>query len=121
MLIHRINTLLSLITEPLVGNEKLTGLPKDYELYQNYPNPFNPTTTIRYGIPAAGEAFTASQNVTLKIFDILGNEVVTLVNEHQSVGYYEYHWDASINASGIYFYVLNAGKSREIKKMILIK
>ncbi|MBU1099347.1 MAG: T9SS type A sorting domain-containing protein [Bacteroidetes bacterium] len=90
------------------------AIPIEFELTQNYPNPFNPGTVIRYGIPE-------QTDVTLRVYDVLGREVTTLINETQSVGYYEYEWNASDNASGIYFYILDAGSFREVRKMILIK
>jgi len=88
--------------------------PEKFELYQNYPNPFNPTTTIEYALPKAG-------NVTLKIYDAIGKEVVTLVNEAKEAGYYSERFDASKLSSGLYFYSLRAGKFIETKKMLLMK
>ena len=91
------------------------ALPTTFELTQNYPNPFNPTTKIQYSIPEAA-------NVTLRIYDILGSEVATLIsNEAQRVGKYEVNFDASRIASGIYFYTLSAGNFVQTKKMILLK
>jgi hypothetical protein len=89
-------------------------LPHTYNLYQNFPNPFNPTTTIQYRI---GQV----DNVVLKIYNILGQEVKTLVNEVQHPGTYRVAFDASTLASGIYFYRLEAGNFIEIKKMVFIK
>jgi uncharacterized delta-60 repeat protein len=88
--------------------------PNEFNLAQNYPNPFNPTTTIQYSIPQRS-------NVTLKVYDILGNEVATLVNEERARGVYSVNFDASQLASGIYFYRIQAGSFIETKKMILIK
>ncbi len=88
--------------------------PNQYSLEQNYPNPFNPTTTISYSIKEKGL-------VTLRIFDVLGNEVKTLVNEEQEAGVYRLEFNASFFASGIYFYTLNAGEFVSTKKMILLK
>jgi uncharacterized delta-60 repeat protein len=88
--------------------------PNQFNLAQNYPNPFNPTTTIQYSIPQRS-------NVTLKVYDILGNEVATLVNEERARGVYSVNFDASQLASGIYFYRIQAGSFIETKKMILIK
>ena len=100
----------------------LDGIPKDYTLFQNYPNPFNPSTVIRYGIPTdVGNGLSPFRNVSLKIYDILGNEVATLVNEQQSPGYYEPTWNAKNMSSGIYFYVLQAGSFTESRKLILLK
>jgi hypothetical protein len=85
-----------------------------FALYQNYPNPFNPTTTISFSIPSP--AF-----ISLKVYDILGNEVATLVNQERPAGEYEINLDASNLTSGVYFYRLNAGRFTEMKKMILMK
>jgi len=89
-------------------------LPELFELYQNYPNPFNPETKISYQIPQR-------DHVTLKVYDILSNEVSTLVNEEKSAGIYEVIYDASNLSSGIYFYQLIAGKFIATKKMLLLK
>lgn len=88
--------------------------PKHFHLYQNYPNPFNPSTTL---------SFVISQQslVTLKVFDILGKEVKTLVNEEKPMGEYEVEFDGSALPSGIYFYQLKAGEYLETKKMVLIR
>jgi len=88
--------------------------PNSYNLAQNYPNPFNPTTTIQYSIPQ-------HSNVTLKVYDILGNEVATLVNEEKGRGVYSVSFDASQLSSGIYLYRLQAGSFIETKKMILLR
>lgn len=87
---------------------------KDYNLLQNYPNPFNPTTTIKYQIPK--ESF-----VTLKVFDVLGNEVETLVNENKNIGSYQVEFNASSLSSGVYFYKLTTNGFSDTKKLILIK
>ena len=87
---------------------------KDYALAQNYPNPFNPVTTITYQLPKSG-------SVTLKIFDILGNEVKTLVNEQKEMGRYTVQFDASSLASGMYIYRLRANDYTSTKKMLLLK
>ncbi len=89
-------------------------LPTKYELYQNYPNPFNPGTAISYQLSAVS-------NVTLKIFDILGREVKTLVNEWQDAGYHNIQFNGSQLASGVYFYSIKAGKFVDAKKMTLLK
>ncbi len=88
--------------------------PDNFHLAQNYPNPFNPVTTIQFSIPQRS-------NVTMKVYDILGNEVATLVNEEKDRGVYMVSFNASGLASGIYFYKLQAGSFVETKKMILIK
>jgi parallel beta-helix repeat protein len=93
---------------------KSLQVPKEYILSQNYPNPFNPTTTIKYAIPK-------TVNVELKVFDILGREVKTLVNETKNAGYYEVQFNASNFASGVYFYRLRAGDYIKTGKMLLLK
>jgi hypothetical protein len=103
-----------------VNNE----IPKEFKLFQNYPNPFNPSTTIRYFIPA-------TSFVTLNIYDVLGNEVATLVNEQKTKGNYEVKFSTTGGVtsggniynlpSGIYFYRLQAGPFVETKKMLLLK
>ncbi len=85
-----------------------------FTLHQNYPNPFNPITVIRYQLSNNSE-------VTLKVYDVLGNEVATLVNEYKTAGGYEAEFDASNLPSGTYFYRLQAGEYTETKKLILIK
>lgn len=89
-------------------------LPKEFSLSQNYPNPFNPNTSIQYVIGSR-------QFVTLKVYDVLGNEVAILVNEDRSAGSYEINFDASNLSSGIYFYQLKTGKFIETKKMIYLR
>jgi len=88
--------------------------PNDFSLEQNYPNPFNPSTTIRYSIPEPGK-------VTLKVYDILGREVITLRNEEQTTGTYEVKLNANTLSSGVYFYQLRAGSYIQTRKMILLK
>jgi len=95
-------------------DDKVTADPKVFMLYQNYPNPFNPTTTIHYSIPE--EAF-----VSLKIYDILGKEVETLVNGESLPGIYEVQWKVEGYASGVYIYTLRIGAFTMSKKMILMK
>jgi len=96
--------------------------PSEFGLSQNYPNPFNPTTTIKYSIPSVDTRSGVSvQNVSLKIYDVLGNEIATLVNEQKEAGFYEVEFNAGKLSSGIYFYELNAGTFRSIKKMLMIK
>jgi hypothetical protein len=93
-----------------IGSEILD----EFQLFQNYPNPFNPSTTISYQLPVSGP-------VTINVYDLLGREVATLLNEEKSAGSYEVNFNASILSSGIYFYKLQAGVFVETKKMILIK
>jgi Secretion system C-terminal sorting domain len=99
-----------------------TKIPKIFNLNQNYPNPFNPTTTINYSIaPVEDLNFASSTNVQLKIFDILGNEITTLVNEEKTAGNYSIRWNAENLPSGVYFYRLQAGSYTAMKKMTLLK
>ena len=108
------NTVLNVVCLPTGNTANTVNTPNKYELSQNYPNPFNPTTNIKYQI--ANNSF-----VSIKVYDILGKEVTTLVNENLSVGTYSVNWNASNNASGIYFYKLTAGEFVKVKKMILQK
>ncbi|MGE5411718.1 MAG: T9SS type A sorting domain-containing protein, partial [Clostridiales bacterium] len=88
--------------------------PVSYSLSQNYPNPFNPTTKIVYAIQK-------QEFVTLKVYDLLGNEVATLVNEIKQTGSHSVEFKASSLPSGVYMYTLQAGQFRESKKLLLIK
>ncbi len=102
-----------------------TSVPKAFELTQNYPNPFNPTTTIKYTLPSVGDG-KGTLPTTLKIYNVLGEVVRTLVNGPKSPGVYYEVWDGSNDqgnqvASGIYFYRLTAGEFNETKKMVLLK
>lgn len=96
------------------GIENEIKTPQGYALLQNYPNPFNPATTISYAIPAAG-------NVRLTVYDILGNEIETLVNEFKAAGSYSLQLNASSLPSGIYFYRLQCGSYSVSKKMTVMK
>jgi len=94
-------------------------IPASFSLLQNYPNPFNPVTKIKFSVPLwRGEG---GRIVTLKIFDILGREIQTLVNDKLNPGTYEVTFDGSNYASGVYFYQLRAGDFTQINKMILLK
>ncbi len=95
------------------------SIPESFILYQNYPNPFNPVTTIKYTVPSVGTSFM--KFLQLKVYDVLGNEVATLVNEEKAAGEYEVTFDASKLSSGIYFYQLKTGALIKTKKMILLK
>jgi hypothetical protein len=103
-----------------VKNE--VNLPTSYSLSQNYPNPFNPSTKIRYSIPNVGSGLART---VLKVYDVLGNEVATLVNEEKPAGNYEVDFNASSASgglsSGVYFYKLTAGSFTDTKKMILLR
>jgi hypothetical protein len=98
---------------PLVGVSSGESIVKSFLLAQNYPNPFNPSSTIRYDLPK-------SANVSLNIYNTLGQLVATLVNEHKVAGSYQVQWNANV-PSGIYFYRLQAGQYVETKKAILLK
>jgi hypothetical protein len=98
-----------------IGIEQISSnVPNGFSLEQNYPNPFNPSAKIRFSIPT-------KQNVRLTVFDQLGNEVETLVNENLAAGTYEADFDGSGLSSGAYFYRFTAGEFTETKKMILVK
>ena len=102
------------------GIKTVTGnIPTEYVLNQNYPNPFNPVTVINYSVPVMATGF--ENQITLKVYDILGTEVKTLVNEAQAPGNYQVGFDASGLSSGIYLYTLRGNNFIETKKMILIK
>jgi hypothetical protein len=99
----------------VVGVDEISGaLPTEFDLTQNYPNPFNPSTKIEYQIPEISF-------VTLKVYDVLGSEVVTLVNEEIPIGRHEVEFNATSLPSGIYFYRLQADSFVETKKMVLMK
>ena len=95
-------------------DETKSTFPNFFKLEQNYPNPFNPSTKISWQAPVSGWQ-------TLKVYDILGNEVATLVDEYRNAGSFEAEFDASKLSSGVYFYQLRAGDFIETKKMILMK
>jgi len=97
-------------------------IPKSFSLYQNYPNPFNPATKIRFAIPLSrGVSEGWGVFVKVIVYDILGREVATLVNEHLKPGTYEVDWDGTIYPSGVYFYKLITETFSETKRMVLIK
>ncbi|MFZ0454099.1 MAG: T9SS type A sorting domain-containing protein [Ignavibacteriaceae bacterium] len=101
--------------ENFINNIKKDYVPRQYLLYQNYPNPFNSSTIIKYQIPYDNTI------VELKVYNILGKEIMTLVNEKQETGIYEVGFNSSYLSSGIYFYTVNAGSYSETKKMIILK
>lgn len=104
-----------------VSVEDNTVTPGSFVLMNNFPNPFNPSTKIRFQIPATTTGKNESQNTTLKVYDVLGNEVATLVNELKSAGTYEVEFDASGLSSGVYYYRLTSGRYSETKKMVLLR
>jgi enterochelin esterase-like enzyme len=100
------------------------GKPEGFRLEQNSPNPFNPATKISYRIPATGSvggAGLAPRDVSLKVYDVLGREVATLVDERQAPGLFSVRWDAGINAGGTYFYTLRSDGMESTKKMLLVR
>lgn len=103
-----------------VEDSEVIEIPTQFYLSQNYPNPFNPTTKIRYTIPSIGNVETHN-NVSLKIYNIMGQEIATLVDEIKSPGEYEVEFNGKGLSSGMYFYELRAGNFVEVKKMILLK
>jgi len=102
------------LSQVVAVDEPATSAPTSYTLEQNYPNPFNPTTTLSFTIPS-------SSFVNLKVFDVLGSEVATLVNESKAAGIYSVDWNAASYPSGLYFYLLSANNNTELKKMMLLK
>jgi hypothetical protein len=98
----------------LVGTETTEGIPSDLNLYANYPNPFNPTTTIQFGLPREAK-------VKLTVYNLLGEEVATLVNGVQKAGSHQIQWNAKNLPSGIYIYNLDAGSIVLHKKLMLLK
>jgi len=96
--------------DPKIGSE----IPAVFKLYQNYPNPFNPTTIINYEL-------SITNYVELSIYNLLGQEVVTLVSEVQNIGHHQVEWNASGYSDGVYFYKIEVGNSFEVKKMVLLK
>jgi hypothetical protein len=112
--VGRVITLSSTVVGVKEENGSQSTIPNTFALYQNYPNPFNPTTAISYQLPAVSD-------VRLSVFDLLGREVATLVNEELSVGTHRATWDASTFPSGVYFYRLNAGSFSATKKLILMR
>jgi hypothetical protein len=94
------------------------NIPKKFALQQNYPNPFNPVTNIKFEIPVGNGR---DHSVKLVIFDLLGKEITTLVNQQMQPGVYSVDWDASNYPSGVYFYKIETGDFKESKRMVLIK
>lgn len=90
-----------------------SSVPTRFSLSQNYPNPFNPSTTIRYDLPKAA-------NVTLRIFNMFGQEIAVLINQRENAGYHQIRWNAT-HPSGVYFCRIQAGEYVETRKMLLLK
>jgi hypothetical protein len=99
---------------PTSLRDPLYQIPHKFSLFQNYPNPFNPVTMIKYQIPI-------NSDVELSIYNLLGQKVTTMVNEHQQAGFHQVEWDASGISSGVYFYQLVSGEYREVRKMMLLR
>ncbi len=119
------NALWCNIDDMFIGNHSAIGItpignkvPKEFSLSQNYPNPFNPTTKIQFSIPVRTGR---DLSIQIKVFDVLGREVATLVNEQLNPGTYETDWSADKFASGVYYYKLVSGTFSDTRKMILIK
>ena len=113
------NTLVMLPTGDDVSLADVTIMPEKFTLHQNYPNPFNPVTTLRYDLPENG-------NVNITIYDMLGRQVKTLINQNQDAGYRSVVWNATNNygepvSAGIYLYQIQAGEYMQTKKMVLLK
>jgi len=109
-----VNIVEEIVPQGTAGVNDESETPKEFSLAQNYPNPFNPITTFRYSIPTESK-------VIINVYDMLGNEIETLINEEKSAGTYEITWYAENLPSGVYFYQLKAGSFTESKKMILMK
>jgi hypothetical protein len=103
------------LTNPSIGIQNISSeIPAAFTLKQNYPNPFNPETNIQF-------ALTKSEFVSIKVFDILGNEIATLVNEQKQAGTYQVDFKGTALSSGVYFYRMQAGAFTDIKRMTLLK
>jgi uncharacterized protein YdaL len=96
-----------------IENEN-SGIPREYSLSQNFPNPFNPVTVINFQIPKSGLT-------QMKVYDVTGRLIKTLVNEFKTSGYYKIEFDASSLASGVYFYKLTSGNYSSVKKLVVLK
>ena len=104
-----------MLTNPLTAITIDGGqIPLEYNLSQNYPNPFNPETTIRYALPEA-------THVELVIYDVLGREIVTFIDGHESAGIYTVHFNSGNLPSGVYYYRFSAGGTVETRKMIVVR
>jgi len=102
------------VTVSLSGVSGSPEVPEKFSLSQNYPNPFNPKTSVQYSLPTAG-------HVNLTVYNVLGQTVVTLVDQKQEAGTFTADWDASNNSSGVYFYRLTTDQNTETRKMLLLK
>ena len=109
------------LSEVLTKIKINTEIPKEFKLYQNYPNPFNPSTIIRFSIPENGILKIKNDIITLKVYNILGKEIATLVNEKLQAGMYEVKFEGTNLPSGVYYYRVETKNYSETKKMLLIK
>ncbi len=109
------------VLENYIQNENGSDNYYRFNLSQNYPNPFNPSTVISYHVPSGKTGLSQTKKVILKIYDVLGNEIETLVNEIKQEGNHQVTFDASNLPSGIYIYKLQSGEYSISKKMLLIK
>ena len=107
-------TVYKFTSEPIGIQQISAGIPSQYELFQNYPNPFNPVTQISFDL--AEDGF-----ISLKVYNVLGAEVTTLINKNIKAGSYSTVFEAALFSSGVYFYQLNAGGKSFTKKMVIIK
>jgi hypothetical protein len=112
--VRRISAVSNVASATPVSVAKNTEIPTVYALYQNYPNPFNPVTTIKFDLPK-------SSLVVIKLFDILGKELETTINQEFPAGSYDIRLNAMNLASGVYFYKIEAGTFTDRKKMIVLK
>jgi hypothetical protein len=115
------------ITNVEEEKDKIVNHPREFILEQNYPNPFNPVTKIKFTIatPPSSSPLIKGRNevcfVSLKVYDVLGKEVATLVNEEKPAGKYEVEFNANGLSSGVYFYKITAGNFSQTRKMILLR
>ena len=112
---------IEIIYPDLLNVDQNNLISNSFKLEQNYSNPFNPSTTIKYSIHVVDAKFASTTNIVLKVYDVLGREVRTLLNKRQKPGNYSIRFDGSNLASGIYFYTLRIGNTIDIKKMILLR
>ncbi|MFH1527189.1 MAG: T9SS type A sorting domain-containing protein [Bacteroidota bacterium] len=112
---------ISIIIKELPNNVEKETAPSEFRLSQNYPNPFNPSTIIKYSIPIVETGHAPSLQVRIIVFDIIGQEIRTLVNGEHKPGNYKVEFNAEGLSSGVYFYTLKAGEFAETKKMILLR
>jgi hypothetical protein len=116
--VYRVYQVLKTFNPANVGIKNIsTEIPEGIALYQNYPNPFNPITKIKFSIPQG----ISNNLITLKVYDVLGKEISTILNQNLTAGTYETDFDGSKLSSGVYFYRLTAGSYTEMKKMMLVK